>query len=1053
MLLLIFVVYVIWQFSKGPIDLTFAADYVRNSFHTEEQMVEVQFDHVIAEWPALKGLPVINLSNFMILEAGEEKLHINKVSFQVAVWPLLIGQIKPHTITLDNPVIRVIRETDGGFRLLLTDQERQITKPATDPRPSFAQIGESLFLNGEIPDRTLRMFSNLGAFNIKSAKLIAEDYLSGVTWVIPSISIYLNRTETDVDLSLNYLVPGRTDISAINARLQRSAKGQWITYNADLRNVDLTLLARNFTELSVLRGQAMTLNAISDGTLSPDWKLQSSNGTIKSDHGTIKLNPAHDESFSYKDMAVNIEYDRAKNKLVFKDTSMLLNDTKLSISAERKIDEAGKATLPLTIAVPEISLAQIEALWPQEYQDTAAATWLTKDLSLGVLKNIKVTANLPEQEMQNFSGRDVEATFDFENLKVDYRSPLIPVTEAKGSGTIKNDVLDIQVTAGKLADLNINSGSVNITKLTSLEPGEAVINIDLNGPLATTLGYITLEPISLGETLGIDPKTVKGSGNYKVNITFPTIRDLLAEQVIVKVDAKLQDTLLPGIVRGLDLSGGPLDLKVADGAFTISGNGFLDQSPLEFSYSEYIDPKTAPYASDIKAKVAASKKIRDAFGIHLDQFIEGDVNADIVYKEPKPGDVTVDVALDLTPAKVFVDPLFYVKAAGVAGKATCQAILKQGEIHTIRNLEVVVGKDRANGGQLQFGKIGKDWDVKTGSFSTIALGQDNLFSLKFSQPALNQLDFTVAGSRIDGRAFLKSGKYKNAPVSKTSSAVTLKAEAKTMRTGDEPDQIISNPRVAAKVNPDGNVRDLSIDATVGTGAFKLGLRPDANGRMNLKITADDAGTTMHVFDIYEHMIGGTLIVEGQQIPGGKLNDIKGTATIKDFKVVKAPALAQLINSVSLVGFGQLLQNQGIAFTRLRTDYLWKESSAGRIINLSDGRTSGASIGLTFGGTVNQTKGTIDISGTFVPMSEVNKFVSNIPIIGQLLTGGKNGGVIAATYAMKGDSENPSVFINPLSVLTPGFLRSILFEGGMDVDTGDDPDEDAPPAKKQPRGYN
>ena len=210
---------------------------------------------------------------------------------------------------------------------------------------------------------------------------------------------------------------------------------------------------------------------------------------------------------------------------------------------------------------------------------------------------------------------------------------------------------------------------------------------------------------------------------------------------------------------------------------------------------------------------------------------------------------------------------------------------------------------------------------------------------------------------------------------------------------------------------------------------------------------------MHVFDIYEHMIGGTLIVEGQQIPGGKLNDIKGTATIKDFKVVKAPALAQLINSVSLVGFGQLLQNQGIAFTRLRTDYLWKESSAGRIINLSDGRTSGASIGLTFGGTVNQTKGTIDISGTFVPMSEVNKFVSNIPIIGQLLTGGKNGGVIAATYAMKGDSENPSVFINPLSVLTPGFLRSILFEGGMDVDTGDDPDEDAPPVQKQPRGYN
>ena len=51
-------------------------------------------------------------------------------------------------------------------------------------------------------------------------------------------------------------------------------------------------------------------------------------------------------------------------------------------------------------------------------------------------------------------------------------------------------------------------------------------------------------------------------------------------------------------------------------------------------------------------------------------------------------------------------------------------------------------------------------------------------------------------------------------------------------------------------------------------------------------------------------------------------------------------------------------------------------------------------------------------------------------------GGKNGGIIAATYAMKGSTDNPNVFINPLSVLAPGFLRSILFEGGFDLD-GDD----------------
>ncbi len=44
-------------------------------------------------------------------------------------------------------------------------------------------------------------------------------------------------------------------------------------------------------------------------------------------------------------------------------------------------------------------------------------------------------------------------------------------------------------------------------------------------------------------------------------------------------------------------------------------------------------------------------------------------------------------------------------------------------------------------------------------------------------------------------------------------------------------------------------------------------------------------------------------------------------------------------------------------------------------------------------------------------------------MGDLLTGG--GGLIAASYTMTGASEDPKVLINPLSVLTPGILRTIF----------------------------
>ena len=69
---------------------------------------------------------------------------------------------------------------------------------------------------------------------------------------------------------------------------------------------------------------------------------------------------------------------------------------------------------------------------------------------------------------------------------------------------------------------------------------------------------------------------------------------------------------------------------------------------------------------------------------------------------------------------------------------------------------------------------------------------------------------------------------------------------------------------------------------------------------------------------------------------------------------------------------------------------------------------------------------MDLSGTIVPLSAVNKMLSSIPLIGTILSGGSDS-VFAATYTMKGETENPETVVNPLAALTPGILRRILFE--------------------------
>ncbi len=74
---------------------------------------------------------------------------------------------------------------------------------------------------------------------------------------------------------------------------------------------------------------------------------------------------------------------------------------------------------------------------------------------------------------------------------------------------------------------------------------------------------------------------------------------------------------------------------------------------------------------------------------------------------------------------------------------------------------------------------------------------------------------------------------------------------------------------------------------------------------------------------------------------------------------------------------------------------------------------------------------MNLRGTLVPSYTLNSLLGNIPILGMLLTGGEGEGVFALTYRVRGSVESPTVSVNPLSVLAPGFLRRFVtaFEGG------------------------
>jgi hypothetical protein len=200
------------------------------------------------------------------------------------------------------------------------------------------------------------------------------------------------------------------------------------------------------------------------------------------------------------------------------------------------------------------------------------------------------------------------------------------------------------------------------------------------------------------------------------------------------------------------------------------------------------------------------------------------------------------------------------------------------------------------------------------------------------------------------------------------------------------------------------------------------------GIRTLDIESSTAGSLIDSVLNFPSIRGGKLAAkvtfpERNAAARGKLAapDYEGTVNLSDVILTDQPFLSRLFAAGSLDGPLRLLQGQGISLTKVAIPF----SSTGRVITIAEGRASGDAIGATFGGSYNRDSKKVDISGTLVPIFGLNSVLGQIPVLGDLLVSKKGEGIVGLTYQMKGPIAEPSINVNPLSLLTPGILRRIF----------------------------
>ncbi len=125
--------------------------------------------------------------------------------------------------------------------------------------------------------------------------------------------------------------------------------------------------------------------------------------------------------------------------------------------------------------------------------------------------------------------------------------------------------------------------------------------------------------------------------------------------------------------------------------------------------------------------------------------------------------------------------------------------------------------------------------------------------------------------------------------------------------------------------------------------------------------------------------------------------------------------------MSLYGLVEVAQGPGLGFDRLVAPFTLRR----QMLTLADARAFSASLGMTAKGSIDLAHKTAAIAGTIVPAYFFNTLPGRLPLLGRLFSPETGGGLFAASYAITGPADDPSVSVNPLSVLTPGFLRGFF----------------------------
>lgn len=580
---------------------------------------------------------------------------------------------------------------------------------------------------------------------------------------------------------------------------------------------------------------------------------------------------------------------------------------------------------------------------------------------------------------------------------------------------------------GRTVTVNVSKGQIPFSGGRAITLGETVFRIgdvNANPPQPQITSKLKGGVDAFGEFLKSDllkpyyhlpfePSQVKGSMDSQVALSFPLVERPAPEAVSVTASGTISNLTVERVIGRDKLENGQFTFLHDKTGMVVKGDARIGGMP---STLELRHPAGVAYP-DVNLTGSIDEAARTRRGFKFGNQLTGPVGVKAVAREFGGPKQVTQVEVDLTKAGINGIIPGWVKPAGKTGKATFRLSTGAGDTMIFEDLNLDGGNGVAAKGDVI---LGPDGQLNAAKLSSLKISPGDSMTLDAERKDAI-LKLSIRASTIDLRPELKTS-FASAPAGPASPAnadIDLDLKA-TAAVGFNNETLTGLEMKLAQ--RDGAWRDLKLSGKIGRASV---LGQNARNEQNqpvIAIETNDAGALLRYMDLYKRMMGGNMLLQF----AGKSDAMNGSIIVRNFALRDDPALANVAATSKAAGRQTISDPGEVAFSKLRADFTF---DSGRM-TLKDATLSGPQVGGTVEGTLDFQKDRADLSGTFVPAYGLNNAFNHIPIVGQLL-GGKDEGLFAINFRVTGALSAPTVSVNPLSAVAPGFLRKFFSVWGSD----------------------